>query len=113
MLEQITIKKMKLPFLKIGAKGKFRIQEQYMLNGEANEYTEHEKQIEVLEIRTRDFIVLTDSNTKKMYCSLPRNAKDGSETWELIAKGFIKTTRDGWKDSRGQIDVLTTITYQF
>ncbi len=44
----------------------------------------------IVQVRSKDFIILTDEG-KRIYCSLPVNKKDRSQSYTLLDNGFINT----------------------
>lgn len=84
-----------------GTKGTFQYKE-YKHKGDENPVlvAEIEHKITVKALRTNDFIVQNEDKRKSMYCHLPKNSRNGMETYfcfdELVdgKKGFVKHVRE-------------------
>lgn len=108
---------MKLSFLKQGAVGKVTIRESRTIAGGASEVVRNTSmKFTVDEVRTKDFIIRHGENPPKlMYCLLPTNKKDGTQSFTLSPNGygFKRVYIDTFTDSRGEVVTRTETNYQF
>ena len=104
-----------MDFLRVGARGTVLLIDYKTISGKCSKVRETKHNIEIVKVRTRDFIVKREGINSPMYCKLPTNKKDGSESFWLTddENGFIRQYKDSFTDDRGRVDCIAETVYQF
>jgi len=110
----------KIPFLVEGAKGIFNFREYHQI-GDANPVIvkESSSPVEVVLVRSKDWVCKIPTSERLMYCGIPVNKKDGTETYWLTEdeKGYVRQIKHVVTDTNNvygaKVTILTEMYYQF
>jgi len=104
-----------MDFLKLGATGEVIITNYLTFGGNCHKTSEQKHNIQILQVRSKDLIVQREGIESPMYCQLPKNSKDGSETYWLTddGNGFVRHYKSNFTDKRGLVENVTQTHYQF